>query len=122
METSPVIMLVGGPNQSTKIKDFYYEFTRSFDNGEITEVRCKNTVNTRPTLVLAVTPCESYDRDLSMYSWKLIFCQATIILDFGDWTLDEIHGTKPEVLPHLITWSGDNQETMERILAYVNKR
>jgi hypothetical protein len=115
-------MIVGGPKYTEEICNFYYQFTMFDVRDEIKDVRCKTTVNTNPTLVLAITPPQVYNRSRWMYSWEFIFNQADIILTFGDWNISEIYGTKPDTLPYITRWSGDNYDTMDRILSHVNKR
>ena len=119
MQKAPVIILVGDSDVS--MIDFYSEFTRTNLYAPITDIRCKSTTNTLPTMVLAITPALQKHRDHFMYSWGYVFNQATIILNFGGWTVDEINGIKPYNMPPIMTWSGDGKETMQRILAYVNK-
>lgn len=119
MQKAPVIILVG--DSDINMIDFYSEFTRANLYAPTVDVRCKSTINTLPTMVLVITPAKQQYRDQFMYSWEYVFREATIILDFGGWSVNEINGVKPYNMPPIITWSGDGKETMQRILAYVNK-
>jgi hypothetical protein len=43
---------------------------------------------------------------------------AHIVVNFGDWLPNEIYGIRPSPArtPIFITWSGDDDETMRRIM------
>ena len=120
MQKAPVIILVG--DSDVNMNGFYSEFTCTNMCTPIIDVRCKSTINTEPTILLVITPGDKSYRDSLMYSWEYVFQYATIILNFGGWNENEITGKPVCNMPHIMTWSGDSKETMERILAYVNKR
>jgi hypothetical protein len=114
MQSAPVIILVGGTEcQKTK---FYSHFTAGIYNFPTTKINIRTTINTLPTIVLVDTPGLKENRNPYEYCWEGVFHLATIILNFGNWSPKEIYGTTPTNMPIMMTWSGDHQETMERII------
>jgi hypothetical protein len=112
-----IVILVGGPN--TGKTQFYNQYT----NGIAKPPTIKSTPNiakfTQPSMVLVDTPGYVNHRNKYEYSWQGIFRQADVILNFGNWSESEIHGDKFDLNPKMLTWSGDNQETMKRIEEYL---
>jgi hypothetical protein len=116
---SSIVVLVGGANAELK-SNFYEVFTNRSTNGKI---NIQTTVNTTPPLVLIDTPALLQNRDISEYSWEGVFSIADIIVNFGDWSPNEIYGVRPSFSnsPLFITWSGDHRETMKRIIDIVQR-
>ena len=110
----PVVILVGRTQQQ-KTK-FYTHFTSGIYTFPTTRINIRTINNTSPTIVLVDTPGLRELRNPYEYCWEGIFHLATIILNFGDWSPDEVHGTPPKNMPIMMTWSGDHNETMERII------
>jgi hypothetical protein len=112
-----IVILVGGAN--TGKTQFYNEYTQV----QAKPPTIKSTPNiamfTQPSMVLVDTPGYVNFRNKFEYSWQGIFRQADVILNFGNWSEKEIHGDKLDVNPKMMTWSGDNQETMKRIEEYL---
>jgi hypothetical protein len=116
MLESAVIILVGGP--STGKSKFYTQFTNSVYYWPTAKITPNIAMWSTPSFVIVDTPGIKQNRNKYEYSWQGIFQYADVILDFGNWCEDEIHGTKT-VNPKYMTWSGDNQETMKRIQQYL---
>jgi hypothetical protein len=116
---SCVVVLVGGANAELK-SNFYELFTNRSANGK---TNIQTTVNTIPPVVLIDTPALLQNRDSSDYSWEGIFSIADIIVNFGDWSPNEIYGVRPSFSnsPLFLTWSGDHHETMKRIIDIVQR-
>lgn len=116
---TPVVLLVGGTNAYSKAT-FYEMFTGGNTNNKI---NIRPTMNTIPTVVLVDTPCRLEDRDIAEYSWEGVFHIADMIVNFGDWSPSEVYGMRPNhsVTPMFLTWSGDHQETMKRIMDIVQR-
>ena len=117
---SPVVVLVGGANGGLK-SNFYELFTNRKSHGKID---IQTTVNTIPTVVLIDTPSSFQNRNQCDYSWEGIFSISNIIVNFGDWSPNEIYGIAPPESnsPIFITWSGDHRETMKRIIDIVQRK
>jgi len=116
MPSATVVILVGGPNAAQKTA-FYNLFTGGNSLGD--KINIRTTVNTVPTIVLVDTPgLHPAARNPYEYSWYGIFHLAHIIVNFGDWSLDEVYGKPPPSsrMPIMMTWSGDNNETLNRIM------
>lgn len=115
--TNNVVILVGGVN--TGKTQFYNQYT----HGVAKPPTVKSTPNiakfTQPSMVLVDTPGYVNFRNKYEYSWQGIFRQADVILNFGNWSEKEIYGEKLDVNPKMMTWSGDNSETMKRIEEYL---
>lgn len=118
MLLSPVVILVGGPN--TGKTKFYTEFTTSAYNHPTTQ-SIPSMMTITPPVILIDTPGNPNLRTPQEYSWQGIFQYADVILDFGNWSEDEILGTK-QASPKYMTWSGDNQETLKRVQDYLQGR
>ncbi len=116
----PVVVLVGGP--STGKTRFFTQYTNSAYSHPTNSPVPNVTLWTTPGFVLIDTPGLHARRTLFEYSWQGIFQYADILLDFGNWSEDEIHGNKMGYNPKYMTWSGDNQETMKRLREYVQER
>lgn len=116
---SCVVVLVGGANAELK-SNFYELFTNRSANAK---TNIQTTVNTIPPVVLIDTPALLQNRDSSDYSWEGIFSIADIIVNFGDWSPNEIYGVRPSFSnsPLFLTWSGDHHETMKRIIDIVQR-
>jgi hypothetical protein len=119
MLLSPVVILVGGPNVG-KTK-FYTEFTTSAYHHPTTKSTPNITMWITPSFVLVDTPGTVSLRNPQEYSWDGIFRYADVILDFGNWSEDEINGIKPEKFAKYMTWSGNNSETFQRLQQHLNK-
>jgi hypothetical protein len=118
MLTSPVVILVGGPNRG-KTK-FYTEFTNSVYGYPTTKSTPGIALWLTPSFVIVDTPGISNFRNKQEYSWQGIFQYADLILDFGEWSEDEIYGIK-RTNPKYMSWSGDNAETLLRVYEYLKK-
>lgn len=116
MLTSPVVVLVGGPN--TGKTKFYTEFTTSAYHYPTTKLTPNVTMWITPGFVLVDTPGIPNLRNSQEYSWHGIFQYADVILDFGNWSEDEIHGIK-DIEPMHMMWSGNNLETLKRLIDYL---
>jgi len=115
--SSPVVILVGGTEcQKTK---FYSHFTGGIYIFPTTKTNIRSTINTLPTIVLVDTPGLHENRNPYEYCWEGVFRLATIILNFGNWSDKEVYGVRPAKMPIMMTWSGDHDETMERIMSTV---
>ena len=117
---SSIVVLVGGANAELK-SNFYEVFTNRSTNGKI---NIQTTVNITPPLVLIDTPALLQNRDKFDYSWEGVFSISNIIVNFGDWSPNEIYGIAPPESnsPIFITWSGDHRETMKRIIDIVQRK
>jgi hypothetical protein len=115
MPSATVVILVGGPNAAQKTA-FYNMFTGGNSLGDRTNIR--TTINTVPTIVLVDTPNNLAHRNPYEYCWEGIFHMGHIVVNFGDWTYNEVYGTRPPSsrMPIMMTWSGDNNETINRIM------
>lgn len=113
MIPGPVVILVGGP--STGKTRFYTECTPSVYYHPTTKSTPNIALWVTPTFVVIDTPGLANYRNPYEYSWQGIFQYEDVILDFGNWLETEIHGTKT-VNPKYMTWSGDNKETLKRLL------
>jgi len=113
MPSATIVILVGGPNAASK-SEFYNKFTggKSLDD----KINVRTTINTTPTIVLVDTP--SVNRNKYEYCWEGIFHMAHIVVNFGDWLPNEVYGIRPSPgrTPIFLTWSGDDDETMGRIM------
>ena len=116
MLLSPVVILVGGPN-SGKTR-FYTEHTNSVYHHPTTKSTPNIAMWITPSFVIVDTPGNPNVRNKFEYSWQGIFKYADVILDFGNWSEDEVYGTKDRS-PKYMTWSGDNQETLTRLHEYL---
>ena len=112
MLTSPVVILVGGHDRG-KTK-FYSEFTSSVYHYPTTKSTPSIALWVTPGFVIVDTPGIKDLRNRFEYSWQGIFQYADVILDFGNWSEDEIYGVK-RTNPVYMTWSGDNKETLNRV-------
>lgn len=119
MLISPVVLLVGGP--STGKTRFFTQYTNSAYSYPTTKSTPNVTLWSTPSFVLVDTPGQRADRNSLEYSWQGIFRYADVLLDFGNWSEDEVYGVK-QINPKYMTWSGDNQETMKRLHEYLQER
>ena len=115
MPSSTIVLLVGGPNVDAKSR-FYNLFTGGKSLGD--KINVRTTVNTVPTVVLIDTPGSLGNRSPYEYCWEGIFHMAHIVVNFGDWSPNEVYGMRPNNArnPIFLTWSGDDNETMNRIM------
>jgi hypothetical protein len=120
MLNKPVVVLVGGP--STRKTSFYNEFTTGCYHYPTTTCNLSITCWDDYGIIIIDTPGQRHYRLPYDYSWEGVFKHADIILDFGNWDPDEIHGEKLTYDPKYMTWSGDNQETMKRLYDYLQER
>lgn len=119
MLTAPVVILVGGPN--TGKTRFYTEVTNSQYHPYTSKLTPNITMWITPSFVVVDTPGNQNFRNRFEYSWQGVFKDADVILDFGNWSEDEIFGIKKSS-PKYMTWSGDNQETIKRVQEYLQGR
>ncbi len=119
MILSPVVILVGGPN--TGKTTFYTQYTNSVYYHPTTKTTPNISILSNPTCVLVDTPGIHNLRNPHEYSWHGNFRYADILLDFGNWSENEIQGTKT-TNPKYMTWSGDNEETMKRLHEYLQEK
>ena len=117
MPSGPVIILVGGA--STGKTRFYAQYTTGTYSWPTEKITPNVAMWSTPSFVIVDTPGIEIKRNQYEYSWQGVFRLADIILDFGNWSEDEIHGTKGDYAPKYMTWSGDNAETMKRIQEYL---
>jgi hypothetical protein len=117
MPSGPVVILVGGPN--TGKTKFYATFTNGIYSAPTKKVTPNIAMWTTPSFVIVDTPGIVNNRNKYEYSWQGIFRLADIILDFGNWSENEVFGEKGTLSPKYMTWSGDDQETMKRIRDYL---
>jgi hypothetical protein len=115
---APVVILVGGPK--TGKTQFYVQYTNALTNPPTVKSTPNVALHTNPTIVLVDTPGVVNYRNIFEYSWQGIFRLADLIVNFGGWSESEIHGISRKV--PVITWSGDNAETMKRIEEYLQYR
>jgi hypothetical protein len=116
----PVVVLVGGP--STGKTRFFINYTNSAYFYPSRSCTPNVTLWNSPSFVLVDTPGKQENRDHFEYSWQGIFQYADVLLDFGNWSEDEVFGNKIGYNPKYMTWSGDNQETMKRLQEYLQER
>jgi hypothetical protein len=119
MLQSPVVILVGGTN--TGKTRFYTEYTNSVYHQYTNKSTPNVTMWITPGFVLVDTPGNQNLRNRFEYSWQGIFQYADVLLDFGNWSEDQVFGIK-QTNPKYMTWSGDNQETMKRLREYLQGR
>lgn len=115
-----IVVLVGGP--STGKTHFYTNYTSAAYHWPTLKITPNVALYSEPSFVIIDTPGIKQHRNQYDYCWKGIFDIADIILDFGNWSEDEIYGEKPEKTPKYMTWSGDNIETVKRIQQYLQGR
>lgn len=113
----PVVVLVGGPN--TGKTSFYTKFTNSAYHYPTSKCTPNITLWIEPSFVLVDTPGIREIRPAQEYSWQGIFKYADVILDFGNWSEEEINGSRLGYHPKYMTWSGDDEETMKRLREYL---
>jgi GTPase SAR1 family protein len=116
----PVVLLVGGP--SVGKTRFFIQYTNSAYSYPTTKSTPNITLWSTPSFVLIDTPGQQANRNQFEYSWQGIFQYADILLDFGNWSEDEIYGNKIGYNPKYMTWSGNNEETMKRLQEYLQER
>lgn len=117
MKRSPVVILVGGPN--TYKTSFFNQFTSSKYNGPTMQMNVNSAITLNSSFVIVDTPGVRNFRDPLAYSWDGVFSLVDVIIMFENWHEDEIGGNKPSKLPKIMTWSGDNFETLKRIEDYL---
>lgn len=117
---TPIVVLVGGPN--TGKTQFYEQYTCVLPNKYTIKCTPNLTRHTTPGMVLIDTPGVSEYRHKAVYSWDCIFKDADVILNFGNWSESEIYREKENQNPKMMTWSGDNAETMKRLTDYLQER
>jgi hypothetical protein len=61
------------------------------------------------------TSIQKADWSSHYYSWNGMFANADLIVNCGGWDLSYVQGIQRKAVP-VITWSGDDLETVQRIL------
>jgi hypothetical protein len=112
---APIVVLAGGP-MTGKTKFFKYA-THGVYSFPTTQIKCSLG---KCGILFVDTPGERNYRKKD-YSWAGVFNIADMILNFGNWSPSEIEGIEPLYDPIHLTWSGDDEETMSRILRAFNK-
>lgn len=112
MERGPIVILVGGT--STNKTKFYTHFTRGYYTYPTTRVKCGVTIKT-PSIVLVDTPGRIEFRNKLEYSWDCIFRDVDVIVNFGDWGINEVYGIIPKDIPSIVNGSEDFETTMKQI-------
>ena len=115
MRRAPIVVLVGGPMSGKT--GFFKHMTNGVYSFPTRHVKCSLG---KRGIIFVDTPGERNLRGED-YSWTGAFSIADIILNFGNWSPSEISGVEPLYEPIHLTWSGDNEETMDRILRTLNK-
>lgn len=117
MVECPVVILAGG--QDTGKTRFYSEFTHSEYSRPTKSMQTNFYIGDGSIFILIDTPGNPNFRSSLDYSWDNVFGYVDIIVNFGKWSEKEVHGKKTTT-PKMITWSGDNQETMIRLQNILN--
>lgn len=115
----PVVVLVGGPSSGKS--QFFTKYTNSVYSNPTTKCTPNITLWMTPSFVLVDTPGQAGYRNSMEYSWQGIFQYADVILDFGNWSINDVFGNKMGYDPKYMTWSGDNDETMKRLREYLQE-
>ena len=120
IDNTPIVIVVGGPK--TGKTNFYKKYT--FVSPNYITIKCTPnvTLHTNPGMVLVDTPGVPEWRNKFEYSWQGIFKLADVILNFGNWSENEIYGIKGNLNPEIMTWSGNDEETMKRLTDYLQER
>ena len=115
MRRAPIVVLVGGP--MTGKTRFFKKMTQGVYSFPTTHIKCSLG---KCGILFVDTPGErNYRKD--DYSWTDAFGMADVVLNFGDWSPSEVQGVQPLYEPIHLTWSGDDEETVDRILGTLNK-
>jgi len=115
---TPIVILVGGPN--TGKTNFYQKYTFVLPNP--TTIKCTANLAPHKGIVIVDTPGVAEWRHKGIYSWQCAFSFADVILNFGNWTEREINGDKEKYNPKMMEWSGNDEETMKRLIDYLQER
>jgi hypothetical protein len=115
MRRAPIVVLVGGP--MTGKTRFFKHMTKGVYTFPTHHIKCSLG---KHGIVFVDTPGEKQFRS-EEYSWTGAFSIADVILNFGNWSPSEISGVEPLYEPIHQTWSGDDEETIGRILQILNK-
>lgn len=99
MERLKLILLVGGDDLPEKCASFFYAHCQKIRNG------------TRLVVVMATK------KDIQK-GWDGIFSKADVIMDYGNCPLSVYSQPFPKKIP-VVTWSGDDKESLDRIMKYV---
>ena len=110
----PIVICVGG--KDTGKTTFIKEFTHQEHSHPTRESLC--FLSSRG---IALTDTPGTPEYRTNYSWTGLFGHVDCIVNFGQWSPSEIKGTAPLYEPIYVTWSGDNEETMNRILQVLHK-
>ena len=120
MTNSRNIILVGASNVGkSKFHSLYTKSTYQFPTNNV--IYGIATLGGH-LMVIIDTPGEPKYRNDLIYSWEGVFKNIELIVNFGDWTINEIYGIPPSKLPAILTWSGQDDETMKRIIDNLQKK
>ncbi len=111
------VVLVGSSGSGKT--HFWHQFTGGYYSYP---TKITKTSLTNHGILLVDTPGQKEFRQ--EYAWDKLFADAVCIVVFdGHWCIDEIEGSRPaDALDKILTWSGDNEETMCRILEFLDKK
>jgi hypothetical protein len=116
----PLVVLVGGVSRGKT--RFFEELTNLQGPRPTMAITPPILVDCQGSFFVVDTPGFKPNRRKYEYSWQGIFRDADVILDFGEWSDDEIYGERFNNYVKYMTWSGNNQETVERIQEYLQGR
>lgn len=110
MLKNPVVLLVGGPD--TGKTKFYSHYTKAYFYHPTKHIKAGIRI-VSPGMVLVDTPGAKENRD-STYCWRS-FCDADLIVTFGNWDISEINGEIPKEIP-ILSACQTEEDTMKRIV------
>lgn len=114
MTRSRNIILVGGTNTGKSV--FHTSYTSAkYENPSVHSIIsiCPHMGH---LLVLIDTPGIIEYRNSTDYSWNGLFKDVEIIVNFGKWSLNEIHDKAPSKLPRIINAMEKEDDTMKLII------
>lgn len=108
--TYPIVVCVGNARKM----DFIRYWTRPDNRGSYDQSMFYSALN--GSIILVDTPANPALRKPEEYSIDGIFKNATMVLDFGDWSITEVEGSYAFPVMPILKASYDPYETMQRIL------